>query len=325
MTTSPETGSEQELTRADVAGLHVLRNVCIDDVWGLLACCSVRVLEPGEVLIEAGQDNDTMYMVLSGSLSVHLDHPRAEPVAHVDTGQTVGELSVIDGSRATAYVRAASVVRLLAVDEQTFWRLVMASHDFAANLLVLLARRMRANNASLSTAEKLRKQLEREATMDGLTGLYNRRWLEERLPRLVARFQRSLEPLSVVMIDIDHFKQVNDRFGHVAGDQVLRAVAQAIQRDVRPTDLAARYGGEEMVVLLPDTGLEGARCAAERLRAKVSSLHIEASEGVPLPTVTISLGISTLEAGDSAQSIVDRADAALYRAKREGRNRVVTQ
>lgn len=324
MTTRAERGSEQELTREDLATLHVLRNVCLDSVWGLLACCHVRELQRGDTLLEAGQANDTMYMVLSGRLSVHLDHPGSDAVAHLDSGQTVGELSVIDGSKATAFVLAAEPARLLAVDEETFWRLVAASHEFATNLLVLLAQRMRANNATLSSAEKIRRQLERDATVDGLTGLYNRRWLDERLPRLVGRFQRSEEPLALLMVDIDHFKRFNDEFGHLAGDQVLRSVAQTIQKDLRPTDLAARYGGEEMAVLLPDTTLEGARCAAERLRQKVSSTSVSGPDGTTLPTVTISIGMASLQRDDTTQTLVDRADSALYRAKGKGRNRVET-
>lgn len=311
-----------EVARIELAGLHVLHGVCLDGIWALLADCCLRLLAVGECLLSAGQENRTLYMVLSGRLSVHLDAPTSEPVAFLAAGQTVGELSVIDESPATAFVLAAEPSRLLAVDEETFWRLVAASHEFACNLLVLLAQRMRANNTSLSNAARMHRQLERDATVDGLTGLHNRRWLDDRLPRLVQRCARSEAVLSILLIDIDHFKRFNDDFGHIAGDIVLSAVAAAIQRSLRPTDLAARYGGEEMVVLLPDTPMEGAVPAAQRIRQQIEALRVIGPDGRVLPTVTITLGAAVLSQGDTSESLVARADAALYRGKRAGRNRV---
>jgi diguanylate cyclase (GGDEF)-like protein len=318
----PPSPAAEELRRDELAGLHLLEGVSLDGVWGLLAWCGVRTLVKGEVLLSAGQDNRTMYIILSGHFRVHLDSLTAEPVASLTAGQTVGELSVLDESPATAFVVAAEPSRVLAVDEETFWRLVAASHELAANLLVLLARRLRANNTTLSNATQAQRRLEREATVDALTGLNNRRWLDDRLPRLVRRCARSSSPVALLLIDIDHFKRFNDELGHLAGDQVLAAVAAAILRSVRPTDLAARYGGEEMVVILPDTSMDGALHAAERLRDHVEALRVVGPDGRALPPVTVTVGAAVLGEGDSADSLVARADAAMYRGKRAGRNRV---
>ncbi len=309
-------------TPDELATLHILRRVSLESVQGLLEHCPIRTLERGETLLEAGQTNQTMFMLLSGRLSVHLDAQETAPVAFVERGQTVGEISVLDDSPVSAFVIAAQTTRLLAVDEDTFWRLTGASHEFAVNLLLLLAHRMRANNHAISAGDRLRRSLEREAMVDALTSLNNRRWLDARLPRLLRRYAFSGDPVSVAMVDVDHFKRFNDDYGHAAGDEVLVAVARAINSTLRPTDYAARYGGEEFVVILPDTDPDGAVVAAERLREVVARTAVVVGDGRKLPPVTLSLGVAGMTEGEESTSLLARADAALYRAKHRGRNRV---
>jgi diguanylate cyclase (GGDEF)-like protein len=294
--------------------LEVMRGVAAESVAGCLAACRVIALAAGEPLLRNGQANQTMYLLLAGRLTVHLGGLDSEPVAELGAGVSVGELSVIDHRPASADVVAAAPSRLLAVEEGAFWRLVRASHHFAANLLVLMAQRMRATN---TTAHRL----DRASTVDGLTGLRNRRWLEEHLGRIVEREQRDGRPVCVAMLDIDHFKGFNDEHGHAAGDAVLIAAAEAIVRQIRPLDFAARYGGEELVMIFPATPLGGAVIATERVRRAVATL------AVPLPdggesSITFSAGVAQLAPGESAESALRRADEALYRAKQGGRNRV---
>ncbi len=314
--------SRDDLNPSEFSQLHILRRVSLESIWGLLEHCPVSNLLPGDVLLEAGKSNQTMHMILSGRLSVHLDSQETEPIAFVECGETVGEISVIDDSPASAYVLAAESTRLLCVSEDTFWRLVEASHEFATNLLLLLAQRMRENNSTISEGTRQRRQLEHNATVDALTGLHNRRWLDEKLPRLVGRCRRGQEPMSVLMLDVDHFKRFNDDYGHAAGDQVLSQVSRTIMSKLRPTDLGARYGGEEFVIILPYTGMSGACIAAERLRSAVEETSVETSDGRILPPVTISLGVAQLMEDEEPMDLVGRADAALYRAKANGRNRV---
>lgn len=306
----------------DLSHLHILRRVALESVWGLLESCPIRTLEVAQVLLAKGQTNQTMYMIISGKLRVHLDSPESEPVASLESGQTVGEISVIDDSPVTAYVVAASATRLLAIDEETFWRLVTASHEFAANLLLLLAQRMRANNSTILENTRLKSQFERDSKVDALTGLYNRRWLNENVPRLVGRCHRSREPLSLLMLDVDHFKRFNDECGHAAGDQVLASVGQVLREKLRPTDLVARYGGEEFVAVLNNTDLSGACSAAERLREASAKMRMTLPDGRCLPAVTISIGVAQLADGEGPTELLGRADTALYRAKDKGRNRV---
>jgi diguanylate cyclase (GGDEF)-like protein len=310
------------LDPTELYALRALRGVNLASVEELLDACEVRILAPGDVLLSQGQANRTMYMILAGRLTVHLDGPTSDPVATLEAGETVGELSVIEGQNASAYVVAAEASRLLAVDEPRFWNLVNASHDFAINLLLSLAQRLRANNSTVSTNIKLQREYKRNAMIDGLTGLYNRRWIDEALPRFVQRYGRGGQPLAVLMVDVDHFKKFNDTYGHATGDQVLVLVGQALRSSLRPTDHVARYGGEEFLVILPDTGEDSARIVADRLRSAVHAIELAKSDGSAIPRITISLGGGCLASGQSMKALLGCADDALYQSKANGRDRV---
>ncbi len=314
----------EELRDGEFARLHILRGVSAESVFGLLEHCPVHVLSKDALILEKGQPNETLYLVMEGQLCVHLDKPDSEPVACLEVGQTVGELSVIDESPASAYVRASCSSRLLAIDESTFWRMVEASHEFAANMLILLADRLRTNNSLIVDGLNQRLHLEHEATVDALTGLRNRRWLDKNLPRVASRHRFSRRPFCVIMLDVDHFKTFNDNFGHSAGDRVLTAVAKTISGRLRPTDLASRYGGEEFCVMLPDTPLEGGIIAANRVRNAVANEELRLPDGARLPPVTVSLGVACFDGEEADSAVLARADAALYRAKAAGRNRVAS-
>ncbi len=169
---------------------------------------------------------------------------------------------------------------------------------------------------------RLVKKLQHLSHHDSLTGLLNRRAFEYLLDRECQRLQRFGEQFSLLILDIDHFKRINDRLGHAAGDAVLTAIAQTLQNHAREVDRVARFGGEEFCVLLPRTTDEGAIQAAERLRAAIHATTIAWHD--EMITVTISTGLATaLEPGESLEDLLRRADLALYQAKSEGRNRVV--
>ncbi|HEX4893123.1 MAG TPA: diguanylate cyclase, partial [Hyphomicrobiaceae bacterium] len=175
-------------------------------------------------------------------------------------------------------------------------------------------------------ADLLRAKLDEgmeQAITDALTGLHNRRYLESHLSTLVAQATQSGGALSLVVVDIDYFKSVNDTYGHDAGDVVLREFASRIRRNTRGIDLACRLGGEEFVVIMPDTELARAMQVAERLRSCIEAEPFQINQSTLL-RVTASVGIATLERReDTPAALFKRADRALYAAKREGRNRVV--
>ncbi|MDQ6717549.1 MAG: sensor domain-containing diguanylate cyclase [Gemmatimonadota bacterium] len=179
----------------------------------------------------------------------------------------------------------------------------------------------RAHTMELTKADN--ERLEALAHIDPLTQLLNRRALTVNLVVELERVRRYNAPLTVLMIDVDHFKLVNDTHGHIAGDLVLEEIGLVLQRAVRSVDTVARYGGEEFVVVLPETGEQGAMAFAERLRAKMEWNSFSIGKGQSLK-LTISIGLTTFEGAraESAEELLDSADKALYRAKQGGRNKV---
>ena len=168
----------------------------------------------------------------------------------------------------------------------------------------------------------LREKLREQATHDPMTGLFNRRYLEETLPRELHRVGRSGSPLCVAMLDLDHFKNVNDTVGHEAGDSFLRALGRLLRENLRRSDIPCRYGGEEFALVLPDSSLEDTIQRVEQIRVLVKALEVRHGEQI-LDTVTVSVGVAVAsEHGTTARELLGAADAALYAAKQEGRDRL---
>jgi diguanylate cyclase len=207
--------------------------------------------------------------------------------------------------------------------------------NVAVSKLFAETRRMQAENARLqkeltqatSKVEGMKGQLDelcRDTLTDGLTNIANRRGFDRTLADAVRAADPVSRPLSLIMLDIDHFKRFNDTHGHQVGDEVLKLVARTLTENVKGRDTAARFGGEEFAIILPATELDAGATVAEQVRAAIASRRIvRRSNGEDLGCVTLSLGVACLAAEESAESLIARADAALYRAKRAGRNRVV--
>jgi two-component system cell cycle response regulator len=166
-----------------------------------------------------------------------------------------------------------------------------------------------------------KEKLEKLATFDSLTGLYNRRAILGKLRELINLANRYKEDFSLSMLDIDHFKMVNDRYGHLTGDEVLEEIATLIRRNIRDTDIVGRYGGEEFIIILPKTTLSSSWVVAERLRSIIEKAEMKDSAGNVF-AITVSQGLAGWERDEDAASLISRADEALYKAKEKGRNRV---
>ena len=167
---------------------------------------------------------------------------------------------------------------------------------------------------------KYHEEIYRMTIIDGLTQIHNKRYLFEALEREIIRARRHERPLSALMFDIDFFKRINDHYGHLAGDFVLRDLAQVVQSRIRRDEVFARYGGEEFFIVLPETSLEGAAALAETLRSKVAE-HKYVFQGEAI-AVTVSIGCAVVKEEDTAQDLIQRADEKMYEAKRGGRNKV---
>lgn len=243
-----------------------------------------------------------------------------------------------DGLRLCSQLRSVEQTRntpvLILVEEGDMRRLAQALEMGVNDYLIRpidrneLVARVRTQLRRKRYSDRLRQSLDMSAELavtDQLTGLYNRRYMAGHLGTLIANAGASGRELSLLILDIDYFKSINDTHGHDAGDQVLREFAKRIVGNVRNVDLACRYGGEEFVVIMPDTDQSFAYMVAERVRQQVANQPFQIDKAPGEIRVTISIGVTTSEGkGDTAEAVMRRADEALYRAKRDGRNRVVS-
>lgn len=303
-------------------GQTLFRDVPFDDIKDLLITCKTQHLDEGETLLRAGDHNQSLFLILKGRLEVYLPTDNSSPVVVLEQGQSVGEISIIDQQPASANVIATDETELLIIKEVDLWKLVEVSHAVAKNMLLILAQRMRYGNTMINKIRNLLREYEYTASVDPLTNLYNRRWLDNMASRVMQRCHANKQPLTGVMIDIDHFKSYNDQHGHLAGDQALEQVAATIQTNLRPEDHVTRYGGEEFFALLPGLDTTSAETVAERVRQAVEETQITSIDGSPLPSLTISMGVAEMKDEINASSLIHAADEALYRAKNSGRNQI---
>ncbi len=273
-----------------------------------LAFCAHAILEPGDLTVVRDTHKDDRF---SDNLLVTRDPTirfYAGAPLTTEEGLPLGTLCVID--RVPRELTAIQKKALTALSRQVMAQLGLR---LAAEASKRYARQLDEYQRQLEERNAL---LAKESLTDPLTNLGNRRAFDRTLSEEIGRSARYKMPLSVLLIDIDHFKRFNDEFGHTRGDTVLRELADLLERERRRGDFLARYGGEEFAAILPSTGREGAAVLAERFRRAVEGADWK---GFPL---TISIGIAHIGADEEASELVDAADRALYRAKKAGRNQI---
>ncbi len=302
--------------------LQLFRNVEIESISDRIAACGFRQLQKGDLLLSPKQENDSVYLVISGRLEVYLDLQEDSPLTVVEPGECVGEMSIIEGKNPSAYVIASEASEIMEIPQQVLWGMIDDSHQITRNMLHIMSLKVRLSNVVISDSLDTQKEYMRNATIDALTGVHNRRWMESMFEQELVHAKRDNRALGLIMVDVDNFKQYNDRFGHLQGDQVLVSVAKTLRSYLRPNDMLARFGGEEFAIMLPETTLEEALELAEVLRQQVEECEIRQKSGEELPGVTISSGVTSLAAGEdiNLQNFIEHADSALYRAKESGRN-----
>ncbi|MEM9301582.1 MAG: GGDEF domain-containing protein [Pseudomonadota bacterium] len=301
-------------------GQQLFRGASLDAVEYLFEAFEDVTFPADQIILERGRANRKLYLIIDGEVTVQLREETASPHYRLGAGECFGEMGLIDDGVASATVVAIADSRCLVIDEDTLWAMVHRSHCIARNLLFILTRRIRSANETVAANLEQLKRWEVFALSDALTGLKNRRWLDESMPALMTKARESGEPFALLVVDVDHFKAFNDRWGHLAGDEALRTVATVIRKHVRFDDLVARYGGEEFVILLPETTTFQAEQLAQRLCRAIASAPAGRHGGSDLPPVTVSMGLSALHLEDPDDQPLARADRALFDAKTAGRN-----
>lgn len=305
-----------------LAANRLFREVDLQPLMAALGACPRHQLMPGDTLIEAGTHNNSVYLVLSGQLRVYAGGRSLPANALLNAGDCVGEMSFVDGERSSALVLAAAPSELLAVPHETMWEIIDQSPLVARNLLAILSGRVRDNNLTLVTTQSRTLEFVQASSVDPLTGLHNRRWIDDAFMRMIRRCRNDATPVSLLLADIDLLGHVNDRNGFLTGDNALKRVARSLAESLRPQDLVGRYGGDEFVVLLPNTKLPVAHGIASRLCTVIQAA------GIVIPPshepMSISCGVVLVKAADDLASILARAELALQQAKDNGRNRAET-
>jgi diguanylate cyclase (GGDEF)-like protein len=308
-----------------------------DEVQAFFAASTVRTCAPEEVILTEGTPGESMYFLIEGHAEARIRSGRA--VRSYGPGSYFGELSFINpGQPRAATIVATTPVRVQELDQASS-RTLLATHPRAIFTLLqracaflvdnersLIADLRKQNTELQETIKKLEftrnrlSQEEETARTDGLTGLYNRRGFDAELPIFLERARAIGSGLALLAMDLDHFKPVNDKLGHAAGDFVLRGVGKILREGVRKTDLPCRVGGDEFIVLLADLDETAAQMRADALRTAIGTMaHPGNEEGI---RITSTIGGTLYRRGETPEELMKRADEALYAAKRAGRNRV---
>ena len=310
-----------DIEPAQLAASKLFQGVDLAVIDAELRESDTLCIEAGHVLLDPKHNNANIYIVLSGELLICLEPRIVNPIIRMSVGDCVGELSIIDASPPSAYVVSAIQTQLLIIAKPVLWRMLALQPLMALNLLHVLSHRIRENNVVLLGSLELQRAYRNKAETDTLTGLHNRAWFEDVFPRQLELCERTGQAASLLMLDIDHFKQVNDQYGHQSGDEALRHFGRLLRRNLRSTDLCARYGGEEMIVLMPGTEASHARLTADRLREQIAISTLTLDDGRELK-LSVSGGIAEWQSGTSLANLINSADLALYRAKNGGRNQI---
>jgi len=311
---------KMKISRNHVKQIDLFRNIEFKKLPAELETAQTNEASPGDIILSPERENRSIHFLLSGQLGVHLESPESKMLRTIEPGDCVGELSLIEDINPSAYVLVREPSHLLKLSNETLWEMIYADGRIAKNLLSIISKRLLLNTQLLLQEKTESRKLAQFAMVDGLTGVYNRRWFDKAMNRHLNRYQRSRETFTLCMVDVDHFKRYNDDYGHQAGDVALATLARVLSESIRPTDFVARYGGEEFAVILPETGVEDAQIVAERLCNAVRQASISIPDGTSLPSITISMGIAQTCSEYTAANLIEAADKQLYQAKEKGRD-----
>ena len=310
------------ISRNEFSQIYLFRNIQFEKLAGFLLGCSVINYNKDETIINPTTSTKAVYILINGLLQVNVESEKGGTFSlTIKPGQCVGEMSVLDDVAPCATIIAKEKSKILYIPSDIALSMIRVSHELCLNFLLMLSQRLRTNNMMVCDEQYHIRCIEENARIDPLTGLHNRRWLEDMYTREMQRSNIGNYKLTAFMLDIDHFKKINDTYGHMAGDQVLISIAQTLLHSLRPSDMPVRYGGEEFTIFLPGTTDDNARIIAERIRRNMENMTFSLPNGTILQ-ITVSIGYAERIENDTVNSLIERADKAMYYAKENGRNRI---
>lgn len=301
-----------------------------DELALLYSFMTVEEYCRGHILFNEGDTGKIMYIVLSGSVSISVNTPNGGEleIAEISEGNFFGEMSIFDSASRSATCSAKCDTKVLSLKAEDFYQFIndkpQAGIAIMHRMLNITTLRLQNTGAFLSDMVTWGEQARVRAITDDFTGLYNRRFLDESLEECISEAKSKGHPLSVVMIDLDHFGTLNNEYGQETGDKVILAVVPIFKKLFRKEDILARYGGDEFTFLLPRTAGTQALNICTKLVREIRKINLLENLEGSLKTVTASIGIACFhDADDSPARITEKADQALYKAKEAGRNTAV--
>ncbi len=288
-----------------------------------------RICQPGEIIVREHEVGNDFYIIRSGQTVVikgGFQNPTI--LGFRSVGEAIGEMALLENLPRSATVIALDVVSLWSFSREAFYQFLRENPAFSINLMNMLSGRIRKSEEERMRGYAREKQqvvaletLSRQATHDPLTGLFNRRYLDQILYGEIAHAKQSNSLAGILMADVDHFKRINDQYGHKAGDLILQKLGELMRGCVRTADIVCRYGGEEFVIVMPGASEKAVSECAEDIRSRFEKLRVPFQDREICATVSLGVAIYPLH-GSSVDEVFVNADRAMYRAKQEGRNRV---
>jgi diguanylate cyclase (GGDEF)-like protein len=301
-----------------------------DDIGVVSGHLSEVPLKRGDVLFREGDKGHTLYILKAGVVSICIALPGGseQEVAKFGVGDFFGDMAIFDNAPRSASCKALEDSVLFSLSKDTFSHIISSHPRIALKLIYRMlnvtTQRLRSTSEFVADMVMWGESARKRAVTDELTGVYNRRFLDDSLPNYLAEAKEKGEPLSLVMVDLDRFREINELYGAEKGDKVIGEAVRIFKKLLRPKDVIARYGGDEFVIILPETGSEEATSSASAICVELARLELLKELNGPITRVSASMGVAAFpEHAVELKELRGAADAALYKAKERGRNRVV--